>query len=97
MTSIKTGIYEQQAIKYSIEIIIDKESLVDKIKKLEETVLEREKNNYNGRGYRFNMERLLRIKQTGNMLLEGLSKGKIAKSLELKDSTIKNYILYFKD
>jgi len=88
MQDIKTGIYQTQIIRKKKEI------LEERIKEIEKTIELRVSENKEHFLYstKRNIESLEKIKQTGQLLLEGCSADKIAKYFGLKISTIESYI-----
>ncbi|MBS3084707.1 hypothetical protein J4411_02230 [Candidatus Pacearchaeota archaeon] len=95
MEEIKTGIYKTVSIRLpKKELTISKKNLELEIKKIDLTIQKREKTSLNIGGFGENIERLKRMKQTAQMLIEGYVIEEIANELDLKYSTIENYIKY---
>jgi capsule polysaccharide export protein KpsC/LpsZ len=98
MQDIRTGIYQTQIIRKKEELILKKEILEERIKEIEKTIELRVSENKEHFLYstKRNIESLEKIKQTGQLLLDGCSADKIAEYFGLKMSTIESYISYLK-
>jgi capsule polysaccharide export protein KpsC/LpsZ len=100
MQDIRTGIYQTQIIRKKEELILKRDVLEEKIKEIEETIELRVSENKNREhplySTKLNIESLKKIKQTGQLLLDGCSAEKIASYFGLKMSTIESYILHLK-
>ena len=98
MQDIRTGIYKTQIIRKKKELILKRGALEEKMEEIEKTIELQVSNNKEHFLYstKLNIERLEKIKQTGQLLLDGYSAEKIALYFGLKRSTIESYILHLK-
>lgn len=98
MQDIKTGIYQTQKIIKKEELILARDVLEKRIKEIEKIIELRVSENKEHPLYstNLNINRLERVKQTGQLLLDGCSAEKIASYFGFKKSTIESYILHLK-
>lgn len=98
MQDIKTGIYKTQTIRKKKELILTRDALEKRIKEIEEAMelLISKNKEHPIYSTNLNIERLERVKQTGQLLLDGCSAEKIASYFGFKKSTIESYILHLK-
>jgi hypothetical protein len=96
MQDIRTGIYQTKIIRKKEELILKRDALEEKIKEIEKTIELRVSENKNREhplySTKLNIESLEKIKQTGQLLLDGCSAESIASYFGLKMSTIEYYI-----